>query len=240
MKFQDPDPNLNAVRTYLVRYELPLPSSLNPSYFQNEYQSYLKLYNWYSSNAKFVKGNDGLLYTITQKNLTDWNQIHSKLVEVDISKTNLNKKYVIYEQYADDVDVGKVISQISVDKKDPQNRALYVGFMDGKLKKVYKGVHIEKSSGEFLTNKFNFNLEQNYPNPFNPTTSIKYSIQNDGFVSLIIYDILGRELVTLVNDMKIAGKYEINLDASQFASGVYIYKLTSGSFSESKKMLIMK
>ena len=85
-----------------------------------------------------------------------------------------------------------------------------------------------------------YKLEQNYPNPFNPTTSIKYSIPTGGFVSLKIYDVLGREVATLVNETKAPGFYKANFNASNLASGLYIYRLTSGTHSYAKKMLLIK
>jgi hypothetical protein len=85
-----------------------------------------------------------------------------------------------------------------------------------------------------------YDLAQNYPNPFNPSTTIRYQIPQDGIVTLKIYDILGSEVATLVNDEKVAGKYEVNFNASSLASGVYIYKIQSGDFLSSKKMLLLK
>ncbi|QQS38205.1 MAG: T9SS type A sorting domain-containing protein [Ignavibacteriales bacterium] len=83
-------------------------------------------------------------------------------------------------------------------------------------------------------------LQQNYPNPFNPTTNIQYSIPTDGLVSLIVFDLLGREVVTLVNESKTAGNYTVNFDASTLASGTYIYQLRTGEFLSTKKMLMIK
>ncbi|GBD86934.1 hypothetical protein BMS3Abin03_00859 [bacterium BMS3Abin03] len=85
-----------------------------------------------------------------------------------------------------------------------------------------------------------FSLDQNYPNPFNPSTVIKYSIPNDGFVLLDIYNLLGEKVASLVNSVQKAGRYEITFDASNLASGIYVYSLKSGSFSSVKKMLLMK
>ena len=84
-----------------------------------------------------------------------------------------------------------------------------------------------------------FSLSQNYPNPFNPSTTIKFDIPKAGNVLLKIYDITGKE-VYLINDFKAAGQYETTFDASNFASGVYYYKLESGSFTETKKMVLIK
>jgi photosystem II stability/assembly factor-like uncharacterized protein len=85
-----------------------------------------------------------------------------------------------------------------------------------------------------------YTLEQNYPNPFNPTTIIKYDISEAGFVSLKVYDILGREVQTLVNNYKNKGTYEVNFNGSNLASGVYLYKLKAGSFTSIKKMMLIK
>lgn len=89
-----------------------------------------------------------------------------------------------------------------------------------------------------------FTLEQNYPNPFNPSTKIKFSIPNVGSelaqTVLKVYDILGNEVATLVNEEKPAGIYEVKFDASGLSSGVYFYKLQTGTFSEVKKLLFIK
>ncbi len=85
-----------------------------------------------------------------------------------------------------------------------------------------------------------FRLFQNYPNPFNPTTIIQYAIGNRQYVTLKIYDMLGREVASLVNANKQSGNYSISFNASNLASGVYFYKLTAGSFISIKKMLLVK
>ncbi|QQS35073.1 MAG: T9SS type A sorting domain-containing protein [Ignavibacteriales bacterium] len=86
---------------------------------------------------------------------------------------------------------------------------------------------------------YNFQIN-NYPNPFNPTTNIQYSIPTDGLVSLIVYDLLGREVATLVSESKTAGSYSVDFNASTFASGTYIYQLKAGEFLSTKKMLLIK
>ena len=85
-----------------------------------------------------------------------------------------------------------------------------------------------------------FALEQNYPNPFNPTTKIKYSIKEKGNVELKIFDLLGSEIATLVNEDKTPGNYEVFFDASNLSSGVYLYTIKSGTFVQTRKMLLMK
>ncbi len=85
-----------------------------------------------------------------------------------------------------------------------------------------------------------YKLSQNYPNPFNPTTNIKFSIPTSGNVKLVVFDVLGREVTTLVNEMKTAGNYVVDFDASSLSSGVYFYTLESGNFTQTKKMLLVK
>ncbi|MFZ0455236.1 MAG: T9SS type A sorting domain-containing protein [Ignavibacteriaceae bacterium] len=94
---------------------------------------------------------------------------------------------------------------------------------------------------------FNFELEQNYPNPFNPTTTIKYSIIKESFVTIKVYDILGKEITTLVNEKKPLGKYSVNFNASNLPSGVYLYRMKAipegrqaGRFVSTKKFVLLK
>lgn len=88
---------------------------------------------------------------------------------------------------------------------------------------------------------FEYRLEQNYPNPFNPTTNIKYSIREAGLVSLKVYDLLGREVATLVNQTQPPGEYQVTFNASNLtASGIYIYRLQAGNFTRTMKMMLVK
>jgi hypothetical protein len=92
-----------------------------------------------------------------------------------------------------------------------------------------------------------FSLEQNYPNPFNPSTTIRYSIpaslnpsKGGTLVTLKVYDVLGEEVATLVNEEKPAGNYEVNFNVNGLSSGIYFYKMQAGSFAETKKMIFMR
>ena len=81
---------------------------------------------------------------------------------------------------------------------------------------------------------------QNFPNPFNPITTIKYQIPKLSFVTLKVYDVLGKEIAILVNEEKSAGEYEIEFDGNNLTSGIYFYRLQAGNFVETKKMVILK
>lgn len=91
-----------------------------------------------------------------------------------------------------------------------------------------------------ITTITKYAISQNFPNPFNPTTKINYQIPQTGFVKLKIYDILGKEVASLVNEEKNPGRYSVNFDASKLASGVYIYQLRVNNYLSSKKMLLLK
>ena len=83
-------------------------------------------------------------------------------------------------------------------------------------------------------------LDQNYPNPFNPTTNIEFRIADFGFATLKVYDVLGREVATLVNETKVPGNYEVKFNAANLPSGIYFYRIQAGSFVEAKKMILLK
>jgi hypothetical protein len=91
-----------------------------------------------------------------------------------------------------------------------------------------------------LTTPTIFTLEQNYPNPFNPSTRITYSIPKSSFVTLKVYDILGNEIGTLVNQTQEAGNYNISFNAENLSNGIYIYSLNADNFTDVKKMILMK
>lgn len=93
---------------------------------------------------------------------------------------------------------------------------------------------------EQLTSPLTFSLQQNYPNPFNPSTKIKYSIPQSSNVVLNIYDVLGKELVTMVNAEQPAGNYEVDFDAPNLPSGTYFYQIKAGSLIKTKKMILMR
>ncbi|MCW9066052.1 MAG: T9SS type A sorting domain-containing protein, partial [Ignavibacteriaceae bacterium] len=95
---------------------------------------------------------------------------------------------------------------------------------------------------------YQFSLDQNYPNPFNPSTKIKYSVpsviasetKQSQLVTLKVYDILGNQVATLINEEKPSGEYEVDFDAAGLSSGIYFYKLQAGSFVATKKMILLR
>lgn len=145
---------------------------------------------------------------------------------------------------------GPKISSVKAD--DGNHRVVYFGFAFEQVNDATIADSLIARSVRWLTDGIilnnpteetvasDYRLEQNYPNPFNPTTLISYSIPTESLVSLIIYDVMGREVDNLVNGRQSAGNYEIEFDASALASGTYFYKLTAGEFVSVKKMSLLK
>jgi hypothetical protein len=116
----------------------------------------------------------------------------------------------------------------------------YVG-QDGQI--INFGVNILNYTGVPRTGATipaSYLLGQNYPNPFNPSTTISYSIPKAGNVRISVLDVLGREVAVLVNGYKTPGSYNVEFNASELSSGVYFYKITSGDFTDTKKMVLIK
>jgi len=138
-----------------------------------------------------------------------------------------------------------------VDERVPDNVTIFFWVGDAQLDPAAGGsfaVIDDVSFGDVQTDVENdvnnptaFKLEQNFPNPFNPSTKIKYTVPASGEkVTLKVYNVLGNELATLVDDVKSAGAYEVNFNASSLTSGTYFYKLQTGNLVETKKMIYLK
>ncbi len=96
------------------------------------------------------------------------------------------------------------------------------------------------SEDESSSDLNNFLLEQNYPNPFNPSTTINFQVPENSYVSLIVYDILGNNVSTLIDEIKEAGYHSIEFDATNLVSGTYFYRLATGEFTSVKKLVLLK
>ncbi len=122
-------------------------------------------------------------------------------------------------------------------REDPHSDTIYVATADSGVYKISLRT-VDVASDKRIP--LQFVLHQNYPNPFNPTTTIKFQIPNSSFVILKVFDLLGREVATLVNEEMKPGIYEKTLDGSALASGIYFYHLTAASFSQTKKFVLLR
>lgn len=159
---------------------------------------------------------------------------------VEIYKHSLFNLSLVYGKYLGDIDKAKGYLT-ELETKYPDDRLV----LNGKVLILGENAGNFQDEGKFkVTNGSVSNSEQyelkTYPNPFNPITKINFSIPNSGHVTLKVYDILGREVVVLVNKVFEAGKYEIEFDASNLPSGVYISSLMAGNKTLTKKMLLLK
>ena len=112
---------------------------------------------------------------------------------------------------------------------DGENRSYLAVFEDQTLP--------VKNENHFPTE---LSLFQNYPNPFNPITKIRYELPERSFVTIKVYDLLGNEIMTLVNEEKPTGNYEVTFEGNGLASGIYYYRITAGDYSQTKKMILLK
>ena len=132
-----------------------------------------------------------------------------------------------------------LLSNYIRDLEEDFNGNIWIGLDDAGIS-IYNRNGISSVLPETNSIPFSYKLLQNYPNPFNPTTTIKYNLPDDSQVQIKVFDILGRQVVDLVNEAKVAGVYEINFDASSLASGIYLYRIQAGSFVDTKKMILLK
>jgi hypothetical protein len=152
------------------------------------------------------------------ENIYNYGNISYQVNTEGIGNRSVRLKLIVDNNFASDYSLGKIYSDESVLGKTNVKQIDFTG---------------DKPITSYA-------LSQNYPNPFNPSTSIKFEIPKDGLVTLKIYDILGAEIATLVNEEKTTGRYEVNFSASSLASGVYLYRIQVNDFVDVKKMILMK
>ncbi|MFZ2323673.1 MAG: T9SS type A sorting domain-containing protein, partial [Ignavibacteriaceae bacterium] len=166
-------------------------------------------------------------------------EILSTVDKIDYSSNNISQYDNLGYQFdLSGFDKRTLKLRLSVNASDDFNCSLSERFSD--QSQLAKSNYQVKEINSNISKVTNYALFNNYPNPFNPSTTIKYQLPQDGLVTLKIYDILGKEITTLINEEKPAGKYEVNFNASQLASGVYIYKIQAGDFVNSRKMVLLK
>ena len=180
---------------------------------------------------------DGLTYLITWMQYTDRMMLKGRY----FSKTGvpLDTPFTLFDTLDGKYPVGGVGGflngkyLIGVNMLDNNN-------LNGDIYGIFLSPYVTGISKDDNSLIKTFALSQNYPNPFNPTTEISYSVSKESFVSIKVFDILGREVRTLVNEVKSSGSFTVKFDGSRLASGVYIYKMQAGSFISSKKLVLMK
>ena len=176
-----------------------------------------------------------------KSNVNDWLLLDNKTATLTgTGKINNQGNYGYLLVVIDQPDKLRIViwdkndgDRIVYDNLNPQN-------IQGVIVMNNRVLLTKEGDEEILSAPVEFALEQNYPNPFNPTTIINYSIPEASNVEMKVYDILGNEVATLVNEEKAPGNYTAVFDASSFASGIYVYSLRTNNFIQTKKMILMK
>ncbi|RPI65099.1 MAG: T9SS C-terminal target domain-containing protein [Ignavibacteriales bacterium] len=178
------------------------------------------------------------------------NQIVLELSNTSLSETanNLEVKLIRNSQNLTFNQTEKLIENITQGEEIEAAFTFDVDYNIGNAEADTLEFMITDGNAIYLTKQFilqysiptEYKLEQNYPNPFNPSTSIRYQVSSISQVSIKVYDILGNEVTTLVNEQKEPGYYEIDFNAGSFASGVYIYRLQANNYVSTKKMMLLK
>ncbi len=165
----------------------------------------------------------------------------SREKETEILKT-LEKKVsdgIANENEKSELTVKKTLNELIKTSK-PKDINEHINKMNSNIEKVF-GINYDNSvKAKKGIIPIEFNLSQNYPNPFNPVTNLEFQIPKSGFVSLKVYDLLGKEVANIVNENLNSGTYRYKFDGSNFASGVYFYNITIGDFSAVKRMVLIK
>ncbi|MFH1194557.1 MAG: T9SS type A sorting domain-containing protein [bacterium] len=240
---------------------------LTKEYLDTEYSSYSL--NWYmlsteqlekiSSQTEYLNSiiKDEYAHTSTKFYAKKWllqkelregtiktsmsmiNSVHAgSLYDLELS---IDLAMGLYDFYGDKQGAEETLSRISNTFTDAET-AETVEFIRQQLNnenpgnRSVRGNDVEPTT-ETVTEKFSIN---NYPNPFNPTTTIKYTIPEDGIVTIKVFDVLGREIITLVNQRQLKGDYSVEFDASGLASGMYIYRIRMNDYIQSKKMVLLR
>jgi hypothetical protein len=199
--------------------------------------SAITYYSFAQTIYEVQPGTKGNKINLTVANVSEETPVND--VEIILTRKS---SYLNFSTEAQTIDLieakaeANAIFTFDVNRNAPINKKATIDFM------------ITSPDGIMMTKQFifsytgpkEFKLEQNYPNPFNPTTRIRYQVSSLSEVSLKVYGILGSEAATLVHEKQEPGYYEVSWDASNLASGVYIYRLQAGSFISTKKMIVLK
>lgn len=216
----------------IIRQYNDLPSDAN-DFLNNGVDLDLGPYNGgysHTESGKILVGNDDYLYIYYHA----WKGSDRKsfLQKININTQQPTFVKTLYDSSTYLTEKNKIYA-LGIDKQNPDNHDLYVGFQKGRLSRIYYCTNCDEKPISSL-------LMDNYPNPFNPATNLRYYLEKPGKVKLVVYDILGKEVSILVNEYQNAGEHTIRFDGSGLSSGVYFYSLVSGDIRQTKKFVLMK
>jgi hypothetical protein len=151
----------------------------------------------------------------------------------NISWSSFNMGYAVSSSFG--TKAQSVVGQSFIGRMSEDGRIIESGFLADTL---FRGTVVSVIDEPVIPAEFR--LEQNFPNPFNPGTTIQFQLPAESHVTLIIYDVLGQEVATLIDEKREAGKYIMQFDGSNITSGIYFYRLHAGSYIETKKFMLLK
>ena len=210
------------------------------------------VYSLAIANNNIFAGTENGGVFISANNGTSWNAANNGLIERDLYYLASYKQYIFAgsSEYGYGVFVSTDngyswtnvgLTQTHISSLAVNDKYLFAGTESGIIWKRPLSDMIPTSVENIENNvPTMFSLEQNYPNPYNPTTTIKYSVPRSCFVTIKIYDLLGKEISSIINENKSAGNYSVQYTAGKLANGVYFYRMHAGDFNETKKMLLIK
>lgn len=215
--------------TGLSRYAFSTNNGASFTYDATLGNSYSASYTWIASDTNRTGNN----YCISVFGDTD---------SLNVRRGRPNTMGTEYKDMTNHVLTGTAVPICAIYNEWGYNvkQGAFTYWANGPEDVYYDGENLPTNIKEIPGTVNSYNLSQNFPNPFNPATNINFSIPENGFVKIVVFDILGKEVATLVNEEKSAGEYRIMFDASELNSGVYFYKITAGDFTDVKKMLLVK
>ncbi|MDP3443168.1 MAG: discoidin domain-containing protein, partial [Ignavibacteria bacterium] len=195
------------------------------------------------TDSQYLTVDLGAIQKFNQIRIT-WETAYGKEYRIEVSDDEVNWNLIVNQSNGfGNIEKWNVNAEGRYIRLTGTKRATEYGYSIYEFEVFYDlTTDVQESDEEIISD---YRLEQNYPNPFNPVTTIKYSIPSGsnhemGIVSLKIYDMLGREIATLVNENKAPGIYEVQFDGSNLSSGVYFYRLEHGRNSQVKKLILLK
>lgn len=214
--------NGSTVLLLAIRYEGLFRSFDNGSNWE-------RLSSWNSASQVAVK--DNVVYVFGDPSIDL--ETHNKIYRSDNHGTSFTNEVTNSDHRL------PTVTHLTI---DPSNSSKLWISTTGQGVFVYTSGNNEDNDSKIskINSVYSYSLNQNYPNPFNPKTTINYSVAKSDMVKITIFDIIGKELATIVNDFKDAGKYSIEFDGTNLASGLYFYKLETSNYKEVKKMLLIK
>ncbi len=202
-------------------------------YLDVPFSAYFDLYGYFTPNTPWTEQANYVIYS-------DTDSTNKTINQSDLTKKGWQKIGTVYLSEGNKRVLKIDNRQLEADKWLVADAMMIM--INRKLSPEVIVTDIKEENPNTIIQPTEFRVEQNYPNPFNPVTKIRFVIPSGAknLVTLKVYDVLGKEVATLVNEEKPAGSYEVEFNGQNLSSGVYFYKLTTGNLSQTKKMILIR